>query len=219
MCVNSRLYCMHFLCHWHKICNILHWLTQISKRQLTWQWLYGNVYTLYFIFYNGQFYLGGNVSTPGSQLIFLYVLLWFNPCLQCFGDHYYFILQWQNNQLVTVTSYWKWKKKNGDSRNVLCRSECYTVTLVTLCRSFGRAPRSVQLEGSFVPYDADILPEEDTRTLVSRPYFHIYWTDCVSGQSELKWDTDCMSSEWVTSNNCVLYCVSGQTELKWDSWP
>ena len=179
-----------------------------------------------------------------------------NPCLQCFWDHYYFILQWQNNQLVTVTSYWKWKKKNGNSRNVLCRSGCYTVTLcrsecynvtlcrsecytvtlcryecytvtlrrsecytVTLCRSFGRAPRSVQLEGSFVPYDADILPEEDTRTLVSRPYFHIYWTDCVSSQSELKWDTDCMSSEWVTSNNCVLYCVSGQTELKWDSWP
>ena len=49
-----------------------------------------------------------------------------------------------------------------------------------ICRSFGRAPRSVQLEGSFVPYDADILPEEDTKTLVSRPYFHIYWTDCVS---------------------------------------
>ncbi|KAL8586605.1 hypothetical protein ACOMHN_040113 [Nucella lapillus] len=45
-------------------------------------------------------------------------------------------------------------------------------------RSFGRAPRSVQLEGSFVPYDADILPEEDTKTLVSRPYFHIFWTDC-----------------------------------------
>ncbi|PVD28442.1 hypothetical protein C0Q70_11030 [Pomacea canaliculata] len=45
-------------------------------------------------------------------------------------------------------------------------------------RSFGRAPRSVQLEGSFVPYDPDILPEEDTKTLVSRPYFHIYWTDC-----------------------------------------
>ncbi|KAK7503040.1 hypothetical protein BaRGS_00005666 [Batillaria attramentaria] len=45
-------------------------------------------------------------------------------------------------------------------------------------RSYGRAPRSVQLEGSFVPYDPDILPEEDTKTLVSRPYFHIYWTDC-----------------------------------------
>lgn len=45
-------------------------------------------------------------------------------------------------------------------------------------RPHGRPPRSVQLEGSFVPYDADILPEEDTKTLVSRPYFHIYWTDC-----------------------------------------
>ena len=33
MCVNSRLYCMHFLCHWCKICNVSHQLTQISKRQ------------------------------------------------------------------------------------------------------------------------------------------------------------------------------------------
>ncbi|XP_048239894.1 trafficking protein particle complex subunit 10-like [Haliotis rufescens] len=45
-------------------------------------------------------------------------------------------------------------------------------------RSYGRAPRTLQLEASFVPYDADILPEEDDRVLISRPYFHIYWTDC-----------------------------------------
>ncbi|GFR71067.1 trafficking protein particle complex subunit 10-like [Elysia marginata] len=45
-------------------------------------------------------------------------------------------------------------------------------------RSYGRAPRSVHLSASFVPYDADILPEEEEKTLVSRPYFHIYWTDC-----------------------------------------
>ncbi|ESO89314.1 hypothetical protein LOTGIDRAFT_106362, partial [Lottia gigantea] len=47
-------------------------------------------------------------------------------------------------------------------------------------RSYGRPPRTVHLEASFVPYDADILPDETTKTLVSRPYFHIYWTDCVS---------------------------------------
>ena len=33
MCVNSRLYCTHFSCHWRKICNVSRWLTQISKRQ------------------------------------------------------------------------------------------------------------------------------------------------------------------------------------------
>ncbi|KAL3882131.1 hypothetical protein ACJMK2_028502 [Sinanodonta woodiana] len=45
-------------------------------------------------------------------------------------------------------------------------------------RSYGRAPKSVNLEASFVPYDEDILPEETDKTLVSRPYFHIFWTDC-----------------------------------------
>ena len=33
MCVNSRLYCTHFSCHWHKIRKISRQLTQISKRQ------------------------------------------------------------------------------------------------------------------------------------------------------------------------------------------
>ena len=33
MCVNSRLYCTHFSCHWRKIRNDLRRLTQISKRQ------------------------------------------------------------------------------------------------------------------------------------------------------------------------------------------
>ena len=35
MCVNSRLYCTHFSCHWHKIHNVSRQLTQISKRQPT----------------------------------------------------------------------------------------------------------------------------------------------------------------------------------------
>ena len=33
ICVNSRLYCMHFSCHWRKICNVSRRWTQISKRQ------------------------------------------------------------------------------------------------------------------------------------------------------------------------------------------
>ncbi|XP_041353835.1 trafficking protein particle complex subunit 10-like isoform X2 [Gigantopelta aegis] len=45
-------------------------------------------------------------------------------------------------------------------------------------RSYGRPPRTLTLEASFVPYDADILTEEDEPVLVSRPYFHIFWTAC-----------------------------------------
>ena len=33
MCINFSLFCTHFLCHWRKIHNVWHWLTQISKRQ------------------------------------------------------------------------------------------------------------------------------------------------------------------------------------------
>ena len=48
-----------------------------------------------------------------------------------------------------------------------------------LFRSYGRPARNVQLEASFVPYDDDILPDDSVKTLVSRLYFHIFWTDCV----------------------------------------
>ena len=33
MCINSRLYCTHFSCHWYKIRTVSHRLTQTSKRQ------------------------------------------------------------------------------------------------------------------------------------------------------------------------------------------
>ena len=33
MCINSRLYCTYFSCHWRKIRNVSRRLTQISKRQ------------------------------------------------------------------------------------------------------------------------------------------------------------------------------------------
>ncbi|KAK3098351.1 hypothetical protein FSP39_018670 [Pinctada imbricata] len=45
-------------------------------------------------------------------------------------------------------------------------------------RSYSRAPKTVYLEASYVPYDEDILPKETDKTLVSRPYFHIFWTCC-----------------------------------------
>ena len=46
-------------------------------------------------------------------------------------------------------------------------------------RSYSRAPKTVYLEASFVPYDEDILPTDTDKTLVSRPYFHVFWTSCV----------------------------------------
>lgn len=45
-------------------------------------------------------------------------------------------------------------------------------------RSYGRPAKFVRLEVSFVPYDDDILPTENEKTLISRPFFHIYWTEC-----------------------------------------
>ncbi|OWF50213.1 trafficking protein particle complex subunit 10-like isoform X2 [Mizuhopecten yessoensis] len=45
-------------------------------------------------------------------------------------------------------------------------------------RSYGRPPKTLKLEASFVPFDEDILPQDKDKTLVSRPYFHIFWTDC-----------------------------------------
>ena len=39
LCTNSRLCCVHFLYHWCKICNVLCWLTQVSKRQHDPCWL------------------------------------------------------------------------------------------------------------------------------------------------------------------------------------
>jgi hypothetical protein len=44
-------------------------------------------------------------------------------------------------------------------------------------RSYGRPPKTVHIEASFVPYDEDILPKETDKTLVSRPYYHIFQGD------------------------------------------
>ncbi|XP_014773822.1 trafficking protein particle complex subunit 10 [Octopus bimaculoides] len=45
-------------------------------------------------------------------------------------------------------------------------------------RSYGRSSKFVCLDASFVPYDDDILPTENDKSLISRPFFHIYWTEC-----------------------------------------
>ncbi|RVE49327.1 hypothetical protein evm_006040 [Chilo suppressalis] len=43
-------------------------------------------------------------------------------------------------------------------------------------RSYGRPPKSVYLEASFVKYNKDKVQAE--LNLLKRPIFHIYWTDC-----------------------------------------
>ncbi|KAI0210478.1 Trafficking protein particle complex subunit 10 [Lamellibrachia satsuma] len=45
-------------------------------------------------------------------------------------------------------------------------------------RSYGRTPRTVKTEASFVPFNPDILIGDEEWTLLGRPFFHTYWTDC-----------------------------------------
>lgn len=47
-------------------------------------------------------------------------------------------------------------------------------------RSYGRPPRSIHVQAAFVPFDAKTLPSEDDWSLLGRPFFHTFWTDCVS---------------------------------------
>ncbi|KAL4715985.1 hypothetical protein ACJJTC_013285 [Scirpophaga incertulas] len=44
-------------------------------------------------------------------------------------------------------------------------------------RSYGRPPKSVYLEASFIKFNKDKVQTE--LNLLKRPIFHIYWTDCV----------------------------------------
>ncbi|KAK2162700.1 hypothetical protein LSH36_93g03036, partial [Paralvinella palmiformis] len=44
-------------------------------------------------------------------------------------------------------------------------------------RAYGR-PRALKIEANFVPFNPDILPEEDDWSLPGRPLFHTYWLDC-----------------------------------------
>ncbi|XP_030850473.1 trafficking protein particle complex subunit 10 isoform X3 [Strongylocentrotus purpuratus] len=45
-------------------------------------------------------------------------------------------------------------------------------------RSYGRAPKMINVDVNFVPYNSDLLPTENDRKLLQLPVFHIYWTEC-----------------------------------------
>ncbi|ELU03277.1 hypothetical protein CAPTEDRAFT_46000, partial [Capitella teleta] len=45
-------------------------------------------------------------------------------------------------------------------------------------RPYGRPVRQIYVEANFVPFNPGILPGEDDWTLLGRPFFHIYITDC-----------------------------------------
>ena len=51
------------------------------------------------------------------------------------------------------------------------------------CRSYGRPARTVQVEANFVPFNPDIIPTSEDWGLLGRPFFHTYWTDCVSRET------------------------------------
>lgn len=46
-------------------------------------------------------------------------------------------------------------------------------------RSYGRAIKSVHVEGSFISFSKDVLPKQGDWHLIQQPIFHIFWTECV----------------------------------------
>ncbi|XP_058152306.1 trafficking protein particle complex subunit 10 isoform X2 [Dasypus novemcinctus] len=45
-------------------------------------------------------------------------------------------------------------------------------------RSYGRAPKMIHLESSFVQFKEELLPKEGNRALLTFPFLHVYWTEC-----------------------------------------
>lgn len=45
-------------------------------------------------------------------------------------------------------------------------------------RSYGRAPKMIHLESSFVQFKEELLPKEGNKALLTFPFLHIYWTEC-----------------------------------------
>ncbi|XP_004594143.2 trafficking protein particle complex subunit 10 isoform X1 [Ochotona princeps] len=45
-------------------------------------------------------------------------------------------------------------------------------------RSYGRAPKMIHLESSFVQFKEELLPREGNKALLTFPFLHVYWTEC-----------------------------------------
>lgn len=52
------------------------------------------------------------------------------------------------------------------------------VDVVLQHRSYGRAAKTVCVEGSFVKFTEYIIPKENDWKLIGQTFFHTYWTDC-----------------------------------------
>ncbi|XP_077981439.1 trafficking protein particle complex subunit 10-like [Glandiceps talaboti] len=50
-------------------------------------------------------------------------------------------------------------------------------------RSYGRPPKTVHVEATFITFSQDVLPKEKDRTLLRQPFFHIYWTECPDAET------------------------------------
>lgn len=45
-------------------------------------------------------------------------------------------------------------------------------------RSYGRAIKSIQISGTFIPFSEEKLPVEGDWNIIDQPVFHTYWTQC-----------------------------------------
>lgn len=54
----------------------------------------------------------------------------------------------------------------------------FLLTVRTVCRSYGRAPKMIHLESNFVQFKEELLPKEGNKALLTFPFLHIYWTEC-----------------------------------------
>ncbi|XP_070562685.1 trafficking protein particle complex subunit 10-like [Ptychodera flava] len=50
-------------------------------------------------------------------------------------------------------------------------------------RSYGRPPKTVNVEATFINFSPDTIPKEKDRALLQQPFFHIYWTECPDAET------------------------------------
>uniref|UniRef100_A0A8D8UJQ9 Trafficking protein particle complex subunit 10 n=1 Tax=Cacopsylla melanoneura TaxID=428564 RepID=A0A8D8UJQ9_9HEMI len=57
-------------------------------------------------------------------------------------------------------------------------------------RSYGRAIKSIQISGKFIPFSEDKLPVEGDWNIIDQPVFHTYWTQCTEMEYKQKFRYD-----------------------------
>ncbi|KAI5699266.1 hypothetical protein M8J75_000144 [Diaphorina citri] len=57
-------------------------------------------------------------------------------------------------------------------------------------RSYGRAIKSIQISGKFIPFSEDKLPVDGDWNIIDQPVFHTYWTQCTELEYKQKFRYD-----------------------------